>query len=331
MTIAGDVVRLENVFFHVTRACNRSCGYCYFSARKPMADELRAHEIAELWPDVVALRPAKLVVTGGEPLLRGDLVDLLRSLRAADPEHSVLRCVNTNGDLVTTELARSLVGLADEVRVSLDALPARNDALRGEGAFASAVQALETLHGEGFEPIALVTLTAQSVPDLEELVGLLLSRQITRIHLNGLRALGRGVGHPEWVPASSDVREAVRRALARSSAGPGRPAPPIGDAGRTHCGVGRFLNILPNGDVYPCHALVEPAFRCGNVREQRLVEICRASGLLGELQMLDFPALTEHEATAGQRTGTCLATLREHSRSSAAWCEQLPSLASPES
>jgi cyclic pyranopterin phosphate synthase len=82
---------------------------------------MTTEEFARLWPEMVAVRPCKVVFTGGEPLLRPDILDLLRGLRNADPEHNVLRCPNTNGHLVTPELARQLVGLADDVRVSLDA------------------------------------------------------------------------------------------------------------------------------------------------------------------------------------------------------------------
>ena len=89
-------------------------------------------------------------------MLRADILELLGGLRAADPEHHVLRCLNTNGHLVTPELARALVGLADEVRVSLDALPERNDAMRGAGNFESALRALECYYAVGFEPKVLV-------------------------------------------------------------------------------------------------------------------------------------------------------------------------------
>lgn len=126
----AETVSLRNVFLHVTKACNLRCEYCYFSASRPLPDEMTTEELTRLWPDMVALRPEKVVFTGGEPLLRPDILDLLRGLRDSDPQHHVLRCLNTNGHLVTKELARQLVGLADEVRVSLDALPARNDALR---------------------------------------------------------------------------------------------------------------------------------------------------------------------------------------------------------
>ena len=48
----------------------------------------------------------------------------------ADPRHVVTRCLNSNGRPVTPEVALALVGLADEVRVSIDALEERNDRLR---------------------------------------------------------------------------------------------------------------------------------------------------------------------------------------------------------
>jgi MoaA/NifB/PqqE/SkfB family radical SAM enzyme len=153
-------VQLPNVFLHVTKACNLRCAYCYFSARKPLPDEMNTDEFTRLWPQIVALRPEKVVFTGGEPLLREDVLDLLRGLRHFDAQHHVLRCLNTNGHLVTPQVARALVGLADEVRVSLDAMQQRNDLLRGTGNFDAAVRALETYYAAGFEPKVLVTLTS---------------------------------------------------------------------------------------------------------------------------------------------------------------------------
>ncbi len=154
-TATTETVALKNVFLHVTKACNLRCAYCYFSASQPLPDEMTNAEFIRLWPEMVALRPGKVVFTGGEPLLRADILELLGGLRAADPEHHVLRCLNTNGHLVTPELARALVGLADEAPVSVDALAARNDARRGAGNFEQAMRALECFYSVGFEPKAL--------------------------------------------------------------------------------------------------------------------------------------------------------------------------------
>jgi len=329
-TAQTETVSLQNVFLHVTKACNLRCAYCYFSASQPLPDEMTTEEFARLWPEMVALRPQKVVFTGGEPLLRADILELLGGLRAADPEHHVLRCLNANGHLVTPDLARALVGLADEVRVSLDALPKRNNALRGEGNFDAAMRALECYYAVGFEPKVLVTVTATSLPDLEELLCLLIERKLTRINLNGFRPIGRGAGHGEWRARPEEIREAVRRAWERCY--PDRPAPPgPPPEAQSHCGAGSFLNIMPNGDVFPCHVLTQPEFRCGNVREESLLEICSRSGLLGQLQALDFQALAQQDDRVAEltRPGTCLGNVYANTRSLPVWNNKLPLLPAP--
>lgn len=293
--VSAKTISLRNVFLHVTKACNLYCKYCYFSTNKPLPNEMTAAEFTRLWPGMVALQPQKIIFTGGEPLLRPDILDLLRSLRDADPKHHILRCLNSNGHLVTPELARELVGLADEVRVSLDAMAARNDALRGEGNFEATVRALEIYYAVGFEPKVLITVTAHSLPDLEKLLYFLIEKKITRVNLNVFRPIGRGWGHWNWRVNPAEVQAAVRRAWVRSY--PDLPISPdtLGSESCSNCGVGSFLNIMPNGDVFPCHVLTGREFRCGNVREQSLVEICRCNGLLGELQVLDFYELVRQD------------------------------------
>jgi MoaA/NifB/PqqE/SkfB family radical SAM enzyme len=324
-TFPKGTVSLRNVFLHVTKACNLYCKYCYFSASKPLSDELTTAEFTYLWPQMVDVRPQKVVFTGGEPLLRSDILELLRGLRDADPEHHILRCLNSNGHLVTPELARELVGLVDEVRVSLDAMSARNDALRGEGNFEAAVQALETYYAVGFEPKVLVTVTSQSLPDLEELLCFLIEKKFNRINLNVFRPIGRGWGHWEWTVNRTEVRSVLRWAWNRSYPDVPMPPDPTESEFYSNCGVGSFLNIMPNGDVFPCHVLTDREFCCGNVREQSLIEICQHTGMLGELQALDFRALARQDDRLIPLTRPCCAgEVYSKTKSLPVWRSNLP-------
>ncbi|HEX8142333.1 MAG TPA: radical SAM protein [Pyrinomonadaceae bacterium] len=321
-----QTVALKNVFLHVTKACNLHCAYCYFSARQPLPDEMTTEEFGHLWPEMVAIRPQKVIFTGGEPLLRPDILELLQGLKRADSEHHVLRCLNSNGHLVTPELARELVGLADEVRVSLDAMPARNDALRGEGNFDAALRALETYYSVGFEPKVLVTVTSMGLPDLEELLGLLIKRKITRINLNGFRTIGRGREHWELKVGPEDVRSAVEHIREKYYPDQRPPQEFSVAEHQSNCGVGSFLNIMPNGDVFPCHVLTDSEFRCGNVREQSLLEICGRDRLLGRLAALDFRELAEQEESISAiiKPDTCMGTVYAKTKSSPVWANNLP-------
>ena len=320
-----ETVPLTSIYLHVTKECNLHCCYCYFSATRPLPDEMTTEEFSQLWPDMVALRPQKVVLTGGEPLLRMDIMDQIRSLRDADPDHHVLRCLNTNGHLMTPELARNLVGMVDEVRVSVDALPERNDSLRGRGSFESAMKALDDLHAVGFEPKALVTVTSISLPDLEGLMCFLVEKGITHINLHRFRPIGRGKRYLEWQTSPSEYRSTVHRAWQRYC--PDQPVPPEPrDTGvHSHCGVGFFLNIMPNGDVFPCHVLTNPEFHCGNVRETSLFDICRRDGFLGKLQSLDFSELSRQDKRLAAliELDTCMGTIYFKTRSLQVWRDNI--------
>jgi MoaA/NifB/PqqE/SkfB family radical SAM enzyme len=325
VTTPTETISLHNVFLHVTKACNLLCSYCYFAAHNPLPGEMRADEYRALWPALVALQPQKIIFTGGEPLLRSDILEMLRDLRTVDSEHRVLRCLNTNGHLVTPELARTMVGLVDEVRVSLDGMAARNDVQRGEGNFEAAVRALDSCYAVGFEPKVLITVTSQSLPDLEDLLCFLVKRKFTRINLNSFRPIGRGRGYQEWQVNKQAVRDAVLRAWECCFPGQSLPEPPE-DAVQHNCGVGHFLNILPNGDVFPCHVLTDRAFRCGNVREQSLLEICQQGGLLGKLAALDFVELASQDERVAALTQphTCMGYVYAQTRSLPIWSNVLP-------
>lgn len=294
-----------------------------------MPNEMSTDALALLWPEMARLSPEKVVFTGGEPLLRTDILELLRGLRDADPDHRITRCLNSNGHLVTPEMAHSLVGLADEVRVSLDALAPRNDAQRGEGNFAAALRALETYYNLGFEPKVLITVTRQSLPDLEDLVCFLVQRKFIRLNINGFRPIGRGTAHGDWSVTAVEINASLARAWARCY--PDRAAPselPEMDEFQCNCGVGRFLNIMPNGDVFPCHVLTQREFCLGNVREESLTHICRRSGLLGQLADLNFKEMAQEEPrlqTLSQR-GTCMGNIFPSTGELPIWSKKLPDL-----
>src|SRR5688500_10585777 len=136
---------IKTVFLHVTKACNLRCTYCYFSADRPMPGELATEEFEPLWADLATVGPRKVVFTGGEPLIRRDLFDLLAACRRATRAHRTRIALNTTGHLIDREVAERLVGVADEVRVSLDGAAAVNDAMRGRGNYLAARRALDTL------------------------------------------------------------------------------------------------------------------------------------------------------------------------------------------
>lgn len=316
-----DTLSVGNIFLHVTKACNLSCKYCYISAGEALEDELTLFDYARIIPELVALQPPKIVFTGGEPLLHPHILKLLRDFREADPEHHVLRCLNSNGHLVTPKLARELIGLADEVRVSVDAMSIRNDTIRGQGNFEAAVKALETYYSVGFEPKVLITVTSQSLPDLEELLCFLSQKNFNRINLNVFRTVGRG-SDKHWVANPYKVKEAIERAWNRSFPNQPLEAPEKSERPTSclNCGIGSAIDIMPNGDVFPCNVMTQPEFCLGNVKNKSLIEICQPNSFLEQLRMLDFQKMAqEDERLADLAKPCCLGDIYEDTKLIPIW------------
>ncbi len=129
------------VVWEITSACNLSCSHCFRTTGDE--DELTSREAERLIDTFPDLGVTKVAFTGGEPLMRSDLLDLIEHVRS----HGMLVKLLTNGTLVTTEIAAALGSLAPlEVNVSLDgATAATRDRRRGAGSFAKLMTALKLL------------------------------------------------------------------------------------------------------------------------------------------------------------------------------------------
>jgi MoaA/NifB/PqqE/SkfB family radical SAM enzyme len=287
----------RTVYLHLTRACNLRCRYCYFDAGAAMPREMSLSELEPLFADVAALEPKKLVFTGGEPLLRTDLFEVASAFREADTARAVRLCLVSNGLLVDEDMAARLVACFDEVRVSVDGPEDINDRLRGPGSFRAARRAIQRLRDAGLGPGVSVTVTALNLRHLAGFLSFLLDEEgVTGFHLAPFRPFGRGCGHPELQVSWREAQEAAatfwRTRFGEPTdlaSGADCALPECGN-----CGVGSYINIHPDGTVYPCHVLSVPKFCLGNVNRDRLTNIIRDSPILEWLRGLDhreFPAV----------------------------------------
>src|SRR5262245_61915412 len=155
-------LRFSTLWIQVTGTwCNLECRHCINSSgpREPWLRPLRAEVALSAIREAEGLGVKEIYFTGGEPLLHGDLPPL----RAAAPE-AAPTTVLTNGTCVGAAMADGLAALAASapyslsIRVSLDDTdPERNDRVRGENAFAQAVEAIRLLHDRGLLPIVTAT------------------------------------------------------------------------------------------------------------------------------------------------------------------------------
>jgi Fe-coproporphyrin III synthase len=118
------------VVWNLTRRCNLKCVHCYAQADAAAApDELSFAEGLALLDDLKAFGTPVVLFSGGEPLMRPDLFELV----SHTVDLGMRAVISTNGTLITREVALRLKDLGlSYVGISLDGVEATHDRFRGE-------------------------------------------------------------------------------------------------------------------------------------------------------------------------------------------------------
>ncbi|MBI2561729.1 MAG: TIGR04053 family radical SAM/SPASM domain-containing protein [candidate division NC10 bacterium] len=308
------------VYWELTRACDLACRHCRAAAIPERArDELATRECERALRELAAAGPPPphVVFTGGDPLKRPDLLELVRYGVGLGLGVSV-------APSATVGLTRETVAALKEAGVSAMSLsldgssPARHDGLRGVlGCFGWTLVAAQRIVGAGI-PLQINTLvTAETAPDLESTARVVARMGAARWSLFFLVSVGRGRAlRPieaaecertlRWLARQASawpftvttteapqfrrvVIETMRAAGARGSEIRESPA---ARAFGVRDGNG-IMFIAANGDVTPSGFLPLAA---GNVRAGNAAEIYRDAAL--------FRSLREPERFHG-RCGVC--------------------------
>lgn len=179
------------VVWNVTRRCNLKCIHCYSnSADMDYPDELTTEEGKKLIDDLAAFGSPVILFSGGEPLIRKDLLTLAQYAT----NKGMRAVISTNGTLITKEIAGKLqkIGLS-YVGVSLDGLEKTHDRFRGKkGAFAAAIEGIRNCREAGIKVGIRFTVNKHNLPDVPDMFELLRKEKIERLCFYHLVYTGRG-------------------------------------------------------------------------------------------------------------------------------------------
>ena len=276
--------RPEIVGIEITRVCNLNCPHCYTAAgRRPMT-ELSTKEVSLVLDQLADLGPARAIGwTGGEPLLRDDLVKLVSH---AYRNGGMRSGVTTNGLLLDRVLARRLRDAgAYAIQISVDASTAEGFAkIRGARIeeFEVVLEAMEAVREAGLQLHLAFVLGKETLEDARNFIKLAEERGAVGVRFCGFVPSGRGkrrdmIERFEFGTDLSDLRTFITEAMANTRLmvmfDPAfGPLPP--DYGFHECVAGmQTMYVSSTGGVYPCTSLISPRFEIGNVKEKTLAEI----------------------------------------------------------
>jgi 12,18-didecarboxysiroheme deacetylase len=179
------------VVWNMTRRCNLKCVHCYSaSADIDYPDELTTDEGKKLIDDLAAFGAPVILFSGGEPLLRPDLLKLAQYAT----DKGMRAVISTNGTLITREIAAKLktIGLS-YVGVSLDGLEKTHDRFRGtKGAFEKAMEGIRNCRDAGIKVGIRFTVNKRNLADVPAMFDLLKKEKIERLCFYHLVYTGRG-------------------------------------------------------------------------------------------------------------------------------------------
>ena len=179
------------VVWNATRRCNLKCIHCYSSSQNiRYSDELNADEGKELISDLASFGCPVILFSGGEPLIRKDLPELIRF--AVDK--GMRAVISTNGTLMTKNLAKIFgeIGLS-YVGVSLDGMQEIHDRFRGvSGAFDAALKGISLCQDEGIKVGVRFTISRKNSSEIPSIFDFIEEREIPRACFYHLVYAGRG-------------------------------------------------------------------------------------------------------------------------------------------
>jgi pyrroloquinoline quinone biosynthesis protein E len=296
-----QLLRPSTLIAELSYQCPLHCPYC----SNPVdigGDKYRAELETEHWirtfREARGLGVLQLALTGGEPMLRRDLVQLCAAARDAGLYSSLI----TAGTLFTAARAEALksAGL-DHVQISIQSPNAdENDRIAGNRSFEKKIAAARLVKELDFPLTINCVLHRQNLDRIQEVLDLALDLGAQRLELANTQYYGWAVANQEaLLPTSEQLRrgeQAVQRF--RERVGPKLdilwvlpdfyeelPKPCMGGWGRT------ALVIAPNGDVMPCQAASTiPGLQFANVREHPLEWIWRESDAFVRFRGTDWMA-----------------------------------------
>ncbi len=287
------------VALNLTRRCNLKCAHCYLDAgmrRNGEPGELETQEVFNLLDDIAALSDETMVVvTGGEPLLRLDILEICSHASGL----GLMVVMGTNGTLLDKKRVQELQNAGVRaVGISLDSLrPEYHDDFRGvKDAWAQTMSGIDNCREAGLMFQVHFSVTDENAHEIDDIIDFVRSVGGSVLNFFFLVCTGRG---ETFSKISSNVYEASLRRIAEAAAAEtellirARCAPHFKrmalemqsrlqvtqldgyEAGGCLAGT-HYCRVTPHGRITPCPYMEISA---GSIREQDFATVWRDAPL----------------------------------------------------
>lgn len=179
----------REVHWSITGRCNLKCRHCFMSAPGGKHGHPTREQLMDLIAQFDECGISQVGITGGEPLIRDDLLDIIRELTRREIG---INCIFTNGWLLDEAFLDALeeIGIKPPFQLSFDGV-GQHDFLRGiEGCEARTIAALQLLQRRGYRVSVSTCLHRGNIHTMRETVRLMASLGVGSMKLGATMELG---------------------------------------------------------------------------------------------------------------------------------------------
>ncbi len=277
-----------------TYACNSQCVHCISAGQKAAPDEINTTEAKKIVDQAGDFGATFFGITGGQPLLRKDLFEVLDYATEKGLNTSII----TDGRLLDEKAFKNIVKNQTKISISIDGAEITNDAIRGKGAYKAAVSAIERFSKEKLLNCLVYTFanagetTNANEADMRHVLDLAKKYDARWVVFHGMIPYSND---PECLKADltpAQYEWVCNKLYDLTPEYNGKPAinvyipfyarvvkqrgmPDFDNwynnffLGR--CFFGKFMSIAENGDAIPCS--YNDTYRVGNVKNKTIKEI----------------------------------------------------------
>lgn len=245
----NDKKSFDSVYLMLTKRCNLKCIHCAVSCSPSEVDLLSLEDIKIILKNISILKPSNIIFTGGEPLLRKDLEEIVAITKKLMPNTNLI--LSTNGTLINKNNI-DLLKFFNKIDISIDGVDEEScSEVRGTGVFDKVIKNIKFLQDNEFYNIHLSMVFGEKTSHLENDFKKLNKKLNTIPVIRSFSPTGRGYDNYDYfnkekhhLPISTTQMYKIESDSRDISS----------------CSCNAFesnLYIDEKGDAYPCLALID--------------------------------------------------------------------------
>lgn len=259
--------KIENIYLIITDRCNLSCIHCCAGALDlSVKDDLNTEEVISVIDKILKLKPSNIVISGGEPLIRKDIWDLMEYIKS---RYSGTLDIMTNGLLVNEDNVNFVKHFFDGISISIDGVDEDScKIIRGNDVFSNVINKIEFLKNSGMKNISISAVLPNNEHIHQEFEKLSYDLGVQPI-IRHFSYKGRAGKNYEKIAKSMNEylknRNMEEKNIIdwKTYISEDKRDIRTGACG----GCESTLSISSSGEIYPCNLLMDSMYSIGNILE----------------------------------------------------------------